>query len=732
MLLSTRSITGAAVKAMRRICASTCIALVVAFGSACGPRAPNLTGPPPIRPRAGPLLIDVVYPRDSSLITACDSNFIFGSVGSGSARLAINGQSVPVEPNGAFLAWLPVPAPLEDTLVRYELVASLGGEEVRATHLVRLSPPRVLLPADSAAIDTVAVGPRGFWWVQEGEAVPIRVRASPGAQVRLLLPAGDTIGLREVPGVGAASAANWIFGRVPVGTTAGTGPTGIYEAELIARATLGEGTLSPHTSPIPVDSVDASHYCAPLPPPDTIPVEADTAELPADTSVAEPDTAQAAADTLAAGADTALAAVTAVQAADMSAGAPADTSEVGPEWMPPECALLEVLVGEDTARARFPLDLWIVENPGPVVALREPPTSTSRDGLVVGRAAPWATTLWLWAEGARARVSGRRNGVVRLDLAERAEAWVSLEEVVSLPGARLPGRTRVSTVRVTGQPDRLEVRISLGDPVPYSVEVDRRRFSLLLYGAYSDTNWLRYGPEDPFLRAVRWEQVASDRYVLHLDLAAPAWGYRVRFERGALILEVRKPPAIDPQRPLRGRTIVLDPGHPPGGATGPTRLYEGDANLALAFRLKRLLEREGATVYLTRADRRPVGLYERTVRAELLGAEILLSIHNNALPDGVNPFENHGTSVYYFHPHSLDLARSLQRGLLAAMGLRDLGIGRASLALARPIWMPAALTEGVFMMVPDQEAALRNPLFLEAHARGLLEGLRDFLKQRAQ
>jgi N-acetylmuramoyl-L-alanine amidase len=675
----------------------------------------------------------VVYPRDSSLITARDSNFIFGSVGNGNARLTIDGQPVPVEPNGAFLAWLPVPPPAEDTLVRYELVASLAGEEIRATHVVRLPPPLVLLPADSAAIDTLAVSPRGAWWVREGEPVPIRVRASPGAQVRLVLPAGDTIGLREVPSLGSVSAANWIFGRVPRAAEAAVRQTGIYEAELIAQAALGQGWLDPRSSPVPVDSLDVPPYCAPPPPPDTISVEADTGAAVVDTSAVMPDTAEAVTDTIGAEADTAVTTVAAEQVPDTAVAGPSDTVGVSSElWLPPECALLEVLVGEDTARARLPLDLWVLENPGPVVALREPPTSTSRDGLVVGRAGPGSTTLWLWAEGVRARVSGRRNGVVRLAPAERAEAWVSLEEVVASPGVTLPARARVSTVRVAGRPDRLEVRISLSAPVPYTVEVDGRRFSLLLYGAYSDTNWLRYGPEDPFLRAVRWEQVESDRYVLHLELAAPVWGYRVRIERGALILEVRKPPPVDPKRPLRGRTIVVDPGHPPAGATGPTRLYEADANLALAFRLKRLLEQEGAKVYLTRADRRPVGLYERTVRAELLDAEILLSIHNNALPDGVNPFENHGTSVYYFHPHSLELARSLQRGLLAALGLRDLGIGRASLALARPIWMPAALTEGAFMMVPDQEAGLRNPVFLEAHARGLLDGLREFLKQRAQ
>ncbi|MFQ5968770.1 MAG: N-acetylmuramoyl-L-alanine amidase, partial [Acidimicrobiia bacterium] len=100
--------------------------------------------------------------------------------------------------------------------------------------------------------------------------------------------------------------------------------------------------------------------------------------------------------------------------------------------------------------------------------------------------------------------------------------------------------------------------------------------------------------------------------------------------------------------------------------------------------------------------------------------------------DGVNPFENHGTSVFYFHSFEVDLARALQRGLLRELGLRDLGIGRANLALARPTWMPSALTEGAFMMIPAQEAALRTPAFQEAYARGVVEGLREFLEGRLE
>src|SRR5215469_10108475 len=64
---------------------------------------------PPIPHVTGPLAISVVYPHPDAVIETRDSNFILGSVGSGDATLTINGHAVPVEPNGAFLAWLPLP-----------------------------------------------------------------------------------------------------------------------------------------------------------------------------------------------------------------------------------------------------------------------------------------------------------------------------------------------------------------------------------------------------------------------------------------------------------------------------------------------------------------------------------------------------------------------------------------------------------------------------------------------
>ena len=135
---------------------------------------------------------------------------------------------------------------------------------------------------------------------------------------------------------------------------------------------------------------------------------------------------------------------------------------------------------------------------------------------------------------------------------------------------------------------------------------------------------------------------------------------------------------------------------------------------------------------MTRTTSAAVPLNVRPVMAADSNADILLSIHNNGLPNGVNPFGNTGTSDYYFHPRSAELAEALDRELVAELGTLDLGTGRADLALVRPTWMPAVLTETVYLMVPEQEAALRDPAVQERIAQAHVRGLEDFLRQRAR
>ena len=195
------------------------------------------------------------------------------------------------------------------------------------------------------------------------------------------------------------------------------------------------------------------------------------------------------------------------------------------------------------------------------------------------------------------------------------------------------------------------------------------------------------------------------------------------------MVRVRRPPEVDERRPMAGLLIGVDAGHPPGGAIGPTRLTEAEANLAISKHLVRMLEEAGARVLQTRPDTAAVALGERPLRAEREGVHLLVSVHNNAFPDGVNPFENNGTTVFYNAPQSLGLARWMQRELVRELGLRDLGVARADLALVRPTWFPSVLTETLFLMVPEQEAALRDPRVHERIARAHFRAIERFLRE---
>ena len=406
-------------------------------------------------------------------------------------------------------------------------------------------------------------------------------------------------------------------------------------------------------------------------------------------------------------------------------------------WFPaaPLCdGTLEVVIGPDTVRAVWLLFVDTLDRGHPaVVELNDDTAHTgTTDSLTVGRAVPYGTYNWFFPLGTIAVVSGRWNDQVRLQLSRGAVAWVNAADVIPLPSGTPPPSGSVGSVRLTPGPSSLQLRVPLPARVPFQVSQEERSVTLRLYGVASDINWMQYGGTDPYVTRLSYAQPTADEVTITAELAGPVWGYRTAWSGRDLVLEIRRPPVIDRRRPLAGRTIVLDPGHPPVGATGPTGLREPVATLAVAFKAKTLLERAGATVLLTRTDSTPVDLFPRTHFAELHGADVLVSIHANALPDGVNPFVNNGTSVYYFHPHSAALARALDRALVRELGVHDLGMGRGNYALVRDAWMPSALTEGLFIMLPEQEALLLSDDGQWRYARGIARGIEAFLSEMAR
>ena len=239
---------------------------------------------------------------------------------------------------------------------------------------------------------------------------------------------------------------------------------------------------------------------------------------------------------------------------------------------------------------------------------------------------------------------------------------------------------------------------------------------------------MNYAAGDSMIRTIDWAQESNERSRVVVNLRAAPYGYLVVWESNALVLKLRGRPAIDRGHPLAGLVIAVDPGHPPIGATGPTGLWEPRATLPIAERLRRLLEERGARVVMTRTTDSAVALGDRPIIARRANVNAFVSIHLNAYGDGTNPFVSPGTGTYFFRAHSEPLAREVQRGMVARIGLQDLGVNYDNLAVVRGTWYPAILCEGAFIILPDQEAALRTPEFQERYARGVADGLENYFR----
>lgn len=353
------------------------------------------------------------------------------------------------------------------------------------------------------------------------------------------------------------------------------------------------------------------------------------------------------------------------------------------------------------------------------------------DQVVVARPVPNGTYKWLLLPGTIVQVTARVGNQARIRLDSQLEAWTDSSSVAELsdsgvpPPRRVVGNPRVATA---SDGEWADVLLPMAAPAAFLIEQLPGALAITLYSTILDIDIAALRSDTSIVGNVTWSQIASDRGQIILHLADDPFGYHVRWQPGAMVVRVRRRPRIAARRALEGLTIAVDPGHPPVGATGPTGLYEGDAVLPIAERLRDELQRRGARVILTRTTLAPVALADRPVIARRANAHAFVSIHLNALPDGVNPFNAHGTGTYFFQPQSAPLAREVQAGMVHQMGLRDLGIFYDNLAVVRQTWMPSVLCEGAFLMVPEQEAWLRTPEFQRAYARGVADGLERYFR----
>lgn len=260
--------------------------------------------------------------------------------------------------------------------------------------------------------------------------------------------------------------------------------------------------------------------------------------------------------------------------------------------------------------------------------------------------------------------------------------WLALIlTLLSLPAwaedpARLDlgGSALVATGRGWGGPKPLELRLTLTKPVPYRAFLvgDPARLVVDLQGV--DLGMAR--PQDLFgselAPAIRWgknhdgwsrivvelpgpyridsagQQARAALSQVTIDLApVSAKDFAPRPSAAAALLDLPEPADVPQPVPDDRFTVMLDPGH---GGHDPGALAEGEseANLVLVFslELRAALQARGVDVQMTRQDDSFVNLERRMTAARQARADLFISLHADALPQG----QAAGATVYVWNP----------------------------------------------------------------------------------
>lgn len=210
----------------------------------------------------------------------------------------------------------------------------------------------------------------------------------------------------------------------------------------------------------------------------------------------------------------------------------------------------------------------------------------------------------------------------------------------------------------------------------------------------------------------------------------PIFGYDILKDEKGYLIEIKKTPEVNNKKPLKRKIVVVDPGH--GGCEKGAcafNLEEKKLNLQISKKLKKELKRKGAKVYLTRTKDKQVDLYKRVEFAKEKQADLLLSIHQNSLPNPKYVDKKHGVGVYYYNDFSYPLAKKIQDNLLIATNFKDDKVNHASFVLTRPTAQPSVLIECGYIIRKEEALKLADKKFQKIIAKAIAKGCEEYLRE---
>lgn len=235
----------------------------------------------------------------------------------------------------------------------------------------------------------------------------------------------------------------------------------------------------------------------------------------------------------------------------------------------------------------------------------------------------------------------------------------------------------------------------------------------------------------PALSGIRYSAHADKPVRIVFDLSLPTT-YEVTQADGKLNIDVKYPApgAVPSPGPDSGgnkvHKVVIDAGHggKDPGAISITKRQEKEFNLAVALKIKALLDKEPRIQpYMTRSNDTFVELADRATFANNLGADLFLSIHANSFRPDVT-----GVETYYNRQSSRAFADVMHKHLVKATGLPDRKVRQANFAVIRRTTMPAILIEAGYLSNRHDDSVLAKEEVRDRIAKEMVDGIKSYLK----
>lgn len=180
---------------------------------------------------------------------------------------------------------------------------------------------------------------------------------------------------------------------------------------------------------------------------------------------------------------------------------------------------------------------------------------------------------------------------------------------------------------------------------------------------------------------------------------------------------------------LKGKTIIIDPGHggsDPGSLTSDNR-HEADATLATSKTVEKLLKEHGANVIMTRTKDTDVSLAKRAQISNDKKADAFICIHYDST-------EKHniasGTTTYYYHDNSIELANDINNQLAANLPLKNKGVQFGDHQVTRDNNQPAVLLELGYLSNDNDANLAFSQDYQDLVANSILTGLETFFNTK--